>query len=177
MTPAHHPAGERQLLQVPSREASSPSSGRRPGKSSSPSPGTGPLPQRLRLPAQSCGVQASPAPSPQPAPFPELLSPSSLFRVPEGEPASPTEGFLPPLGKGAAVTQRSQQERPAEPAAPTLRSRGLGGALSSAWAQVGVRVGEQGPFPQRNMKTLLPGPPRCCRPTPSGARKRSVSGQ
>lgn len=42
---------------------------------------------------------------------------------------------------------------------------------------MGVRVGEQGPFPQRNMKTLLPGPPRCCRPAPSGARKGLVSGQ
>lgn len=40
-----------------------------------------------------------------------------------------------------------------------------------------VRVGEQGPFPPRNMKTLLPGPPRCCRLAPSGARKGLVSGQ
>ena len=34
-----------------------------------------------------------------------------------------------------------------------------------------------GAFPQRNMKTLLPGPPRCCRLAPSGARKGLVSGQ
>lgn len=161
-TPAHHPAGERQLPQVPSREASSPSSGRRPGKSSSPSPGTGPLPQRLRPPAQSCSVQA-----------PCSQSARGRIRLPNrGIPAPPWQGRSSDSALPAGEARRARCR-----CRPTLRSRGLGGALSSAWAQVGVRVGEQGPFPQRNTKTLLPGLPRCCRPTPSGARKSSVSGQ
>lgn len=160
VTPVHHPAGEPQLLQVPSggtsREASSPSPERRPGKSSSPSPEAGPLPQRLSLPAQRCGQRSIRLPQPAQPPAPsQLPSQSCSAQAPcsqstRGRARLPDRGIPAPPWQGRS----GDSELPAGEARrarchPTPHSRGLEGALSRAGGVGGCQGRRTGAFPPK----------------------------